>query len=82
MTSLATLTAALLHVRAYLAREARDEDIRNEAAWEAGSAREEHAAAEALNRLDEALRQLKPDASLPTTEEESAYAAHRQFMAA
>lgn len=64
MTSLATIVAALLDVRTYLAREAQSEDIRNEAAWEAGSTGVEHAASDALNRLDEILGQLK-DCSLP-----------------
>lgn len=60
MSSQTNLTAALLEVRAYLAREAQAEDFRNEAAWEAGSSREEeHAASDALTRLDEVLRQIK-----------------------
>ncbi|MFG1183488.1 MULTISPECIES: hypothetical protein [Xanthobacter] len=59
MSSQTNLTAALLEVRAYLAQEAQAEDFRNEAAWEAGSSREEHAASDALTRLDEVLRQVK-----------------------
>ncbi|MFG1200894.1 hypothetical protein V5F29_00680 [Xanthobacter aminoxidans] len=59
MSSQTNLTAALLEVRAYLAREAQAEDFRNEAAWEAGSSREEHAASDALTRLDEVLREVK-----------------------
>ncbi|MBN8918084.1 MAG: hypothetical protein J0I31_21010 [Rhizobiales bacterium] len=59
MSSQTNLKAALMEVRAYLAQEAQAEDFRNEAAWEAGSSREEHAASDALTRLDEVLRQLK-----------------------
>lgn len=58
-----TLQAALMDVRAYLAQLAQAEDFRNEAAWEAGSSSaEEHAASDALTRLDEALRQIKAEA--------------------
>lgn len=60
MSSHSSLKAALLDVRAYLAQEAQAEEFRNEAAWEAGSSREERAAIDALARLDEALRQIKP----------------------
>ena len=57
------LQAALMDVRAYLAQLAQAEDFRNEAAWESGSSSaEEHAASDALVRLDEALRQIKAEA--------------------
>ncbi len=59
MNSQTNLKAALLEVRAFLVQEAQAEDFRNEAAWEAGSSREEHAASDALTRLDEVLRQIK-----------------------
>lgn len=59
MMSLETLATALMDVRAYLAREARNEDFRNEAAWEAGSSREEHAAIDALTRLDDILQRIR-----------------------
>lgn len=59
MNAHTTLTAALLDVRVYLAREAQAEEFRNEAAWEAGSSREERAAIDALARLDAAIGQLK-----------------------
>ncbi len=60
MSSHSDLKATLLHVRAYLALQAQAEEVRNEAAWEAGSSREERAAIDALTRLDEALRELEP----------------------
>ncbi|WP_296580184.1 hypothetical protein [Xanthobacter sp.] len=59
MSSQTNLRAALMEVRAFLAQEAQAEDFRNEAAWEAGSSREEHVASDALTRLDEVLRQIK-----------------------
>lgn len=62
MSSLKNLQAMLMDVRAYLVQQAQAEDFRNEAAWEAGSSRdEEHAASDALIRLDEALHQLKAE---------------------
>lgn len=71
MSSLTNLHAMLMDVRTYLAQQAQAEDFRNEAAWEAGSSRdEEHAASDALIRLDEALRQLKAQAR--TREDERA----------
>ncbi|MEP9353807.1 hypothetical protein ABLE93_09430 [Xanthobacter sp. KR7-65] len=54
-----SLTSALLEVRAFLAGQAQAEEFRNEAAWEAGSSHEEHAAIDALARLDEALGRLQ-----------------------
>lgn len=66
------LQAALMDVRAYLAQLAQAEDFRNEAAWESGSSNaEEHAASDALTKLDEALRQIKADAR-PRKDERSA----------
>lgn len=82
MTTSTILTAALLEVRAYLAREVQREDIRNEAAWEAGSDHEEHAAAEALDRLDSALRQIRDTGGAPKVDRNSAYAVSRPSMAA
>ncbi|MFG1344849.1 hypothetical protein V5F59_08140 [Xanthobacter autotrophicus DSM 431] len=82
MTSLATITAALLDVRAYLARQAQAEEIRNEATWESGSTREEHEASDALDRLDEVLRELKESAPPQDSERASRTGRHTHILAA